>query len=272
MDNLSGNSYIQATPVNTQGKARVDLVKSDFDAIIWQKGYDVLLDRAIKCPCRNVADNQGLSDCKNCGGSGWCFINRKATRMVLQSMNKDTQFKEWSMERLGTTRISCLNEERISYMDRITVTSATVTTSQTVHFKEHSDGVFRAAIIYPIKKLIYSFLFKGSQTPLFRAVEGTDFDIVDGNWIELKSQHNQDHPTMSLRYEHNPMYHILDTNRDVMTSKKSISGKNVKNNYPVSGIAKLAHYVLDEQSFNGDFLLDNSFEENCKDKYTDKQC
>lgn len=270
MNNLSGKSFIQATPVNTEGKARVDLVKSDFDAFIWQKGYDVLLDRAIKCPCRNVSDNQGLSDCKNCGGSGWVFINRKQTRVVIQSMNKDTQFKEWSMERLGTARISSLNEERLAYMDRLTVTNATVVTSQTIHFKLHSDGIYRSPIIYPIKKVIYAFIFKGSNVPLHKAEENVDFTIKEGNWIELDQQHNQENATLSIRYEHNPMYHVVDINRDVMTSKKSVGGKDFDKNLPISGIARLAHYVLDEQNFNGDFLLNNSYQENCDDKYINK--
>lgn len=272
MNTLSNTSYIAATPVNTQGKARVDLVKSDFDAVVWQKGYSVFLDRAIKCPCRNVSDNQGLSSCKNCGGSGWVFINRKATRMVIQSMNKDTQFKEWSVEKLGTARITSLNEDKLAYMDRITITSAISTTSQILHFKQHEDSVYRAMSIYPIKSVIDAFIFKDPSQLLLKAEQGVDFTIVGGNWIELAPIHNVQNATISLRYEHNPMYHVIDLNRDIMTTKKLEGGKDVNKNLPISAIAKSAHYVLDEQNFNGDFLLDNSYQEGCDVKYTDKQC
>jgi len=120
-DNQTGNQIIQQTPPNTQGKTRVDLDKSDFDALVWQKGYDVYVDKAMKCPCRNTPDSQALSNCRNCGGSGWIFFNRKETRMVLQSMNANNRYQEWSEEKLGTVRITSLNKEQLTYMDRITI-------------------------------------------------------------------------------------------------------------------------------------------------------
>lgn len=272
-DNLTGSSYITQTPPNTQGKARVDLIKSDFDALVWQKGYDVFLDKAIKCPCRNVPDAQGLSNCKNCGGSGWLFINRKKTRMVIQSMNIDTRYKEWSEEKLGTARITALNEEQLAYMDRITVATGMITTSQVLFFKKHSDGKWRAMCIYPILELVDAFIFDKPEDPLIKAEKGQDFEIVNKNWIELSETHTQkEHPTISLRYRHNPMFHVVDLTRNVMTTKAIQKGKDIDTSMPLSAVAKLAHYVLDEQNFNGDYLNDNDYSEGCDVKYTNKEC
>lgn len=259
--NLSNNSPIAKPAPQLQGKARVDLVKSDFDALVWQKGYDVLLDKAIKCPCRNIPDNQALSDCKNCGGSGWVFINRTKTRMVIQAMNRDTQYKEWSEELLGTAKLTTLENEHLSYMDRITISNATQTVSQTVHFETHSDNKVRARAYYPILNVHEVFLFDQSNVPLIKAIEGEHFVIKD-NWIELTDQHNH-FETLSIRYDYNPSYHIIDHTRAMLTTKVIKQGRDVDTALPVSAVAKLAHYVLDEENYNNQLLFDNSYTEQC---------
>ena len=88
------------TPPNTVGQPSVQLVKNDFDVAIEKKGYRVYHDKASKCPCASKNGGAPQSNCKNCGGSGWFYINRTRTRMVVQSMNINTTNKEWSEERM----------------------------------------------------------------------------------------------------------------------------------------------------------------------------
>ena len=74
---------------------RADLHKREFDTLIHQKGRDVLLETALQCPCKSPSTNQ-QSDCKNCGGTGWIFVNPRETRMVLTAINAVTEFRPWS--------------------------------------------------------------------------------------------------------------------------------------------------------------------------------
>lgn len=261
---------IKTTAPNLQGKARVDLVKSDFDAIVWQKGYDVILEKAIECPCRNRPDGQALSDCRNCGGSGWVFYNPVQTRMVIQSINKDTQYKEWSKENLGTAKISALNEQQLSYMDKITILNAVQTLNETLFFKQHSDGVYRAMSTYKIIDIVDIFEFVDSQHPL-KVLTENDYTIVNERWIELSNVTEQ-YPTISIRYTYNPIYHILDINRDVMTSKKLIAGKDINKDFPVSAVGRVAHYILNIQNFNQEYLFDNSYDKGCGTESNFKRC
>jgi hypothetical protein len=60
---------------------RADFNKSDFETLIQQKGRDVVLEKAILCGCKDKQGNQ-QSNCKNCGGAGFLFINPKETRMI----------------------------------------------------------------------------------------------------------------------------------------------------------------------------------------------
>jgi hypothetical protein len=269
MGNL-GNTIIAQTPTNTQGKARVDLVKSDFDAVVYQKGYDVHLDRAMKCPCRNTPDAQGLSSCKNCGGSGWMFYNRTLTRMVVQSMNSQTKFQEWSQEKLGTARITALNETMLGYMDRVTLINTKVINSQVLFFKAHQDSKKRAMCVYPIIDMLDAFIFEGTDQPLLPAERGVDYIIAGGNWLELTAKHDAlENPTISIRYTHNPSFHIVDINRNTMTTKKLTAGVDVDKNLPVSAVARSSHYVLDEEKYTADYLFDNSYIKGCDEVLVD---
>lgn len=268
MNNLYQNAVILQTPPTTISKDVAVLNQSDFDSLIWNKGYNVYYDKAIKCPCRNISDNQALTTCHNCGGSGWVFINKTKTKMVFQSMNIETKYKDWSEVKLGTVRISSLNKERVSFMDRVTLIDSVMTTSQILHFKMHSDDKLRAMCIYPIKSIEAMFMFSQVNQALTLLKEGEDFIIKEQNWIELDDTFiNVEHPTITIRYEHNPMYHIIDTSRNIMTTD-IYSGSDEKSlihqQMPLFSIGRLAHYVLDEEVYNGDYLFDNSFVQDCQ--------
>ena len=96
-------NLITTPPANVDTTTRVDFNKPSFEKLIYQKGLDVVWEQAIHCPCKDdEAANQGLSSCKNCGGTGWVFINPEETKMIIHSMNLNTRYKEWSMEKLGS--------------------------------------------------------------------------------------------------------------------------------------------------------------------------
>jgi len=261
---------VKTTAPNLQGKARVDLVKTDFDALVWQKGYDVIVEKAIECPCRNRPDGMALSNCRNCGGSGWVFYNPNQTRMVIQSINKDTQYKEWSKENLGTAKITALNEQRLSYMDKITIINSIQSLNETLFLKQHTDGKYRVMTTYPIIDIVDIFRFADSDSPLIK-LTSDDYSIQHNQWIELNNV-NEQYPTISVRYLYNPVYYILDVNRDVMTSKKLTAGKDIDKDFPVSAVGRAAHYILDSQNYNQDYLLDNSYDKQCDSSLNFKRC
>lgn len=267
---MSGNSNslapISTTQPSTLGKGRVDLVKSDFDAAIVQKGYDVFLDKAIRCPCRRIADRQPLSSCRNCGGSGYVYLNRHKTRMIVQAMNTSTKFKEWSEELIGSVRITARDEENISFMDRITMIGAEVITSQVLHPTEF-NGEVRGKVIYDIKEIYEIFTFTSDDQPLKKLEENIDYTI-GGNVLTFNTSYSSwENFTVSVRYAHEPTYHIIDMVRESMTTKVKIGGQEKAVVMPVSAVGRKSHYVLDEQNYNGTYILDNSYDASgCGDK------
>ena len=258
MNNQHTLAPISTTQPSTVGKGRVDLVKSDFDALLVQKGYDVYLDKVVWCPCRRVADRQPLSSCRNCGGTGYVYINRYKTRMVIQSMNIDTKFKEWSEERVGQARITARDEENLTFMDRITVIGAETTTSQ-VLFPRVFDGEVKIKTTYSVSVVDEMYAFESNGTPLKKLYENTDYTIVD-NIITLSDTYSTwEDFTISIRYRHEPSFHVIDMVRETMNTIISTSTGEKKTVMPISAVARRSHYVLDEQNYNGDLLLDNSY-------------
>lgn len=254
---------ITTTPSpNLAGQPQVKLRKSDFDALVWDKGYPVYHDKALRCPCKEKpADN--LSTCRNCGGSGWLFINRSQTKMVVQSMNQDTQFKEWSEENRGTARITAMNEDRLSFMDRITLYESESIYNEILYPKVYSGNNF-SFTTYEIIKVLDIFLFQGANQKLKLLELDTDYTI-SLNKIILDPQYISETLKISIRYTHRPQFHVIDLTRNIIDSEifdiNTLGGKKSVP-FPVSAIGKLAHYTLDPINYDGDYLFDNSYKSN----------
>jgi hypothetical protein len=257
---------IVSTSNLSRTRGRVDLDKGDFDTIIEQKGYDVYIDRAVKCPCRNVPDSQAQSSCKNCGGSGWVFFNRQASRMVVQGMGANTKYQEWSEIEAGTAKITAFNEIQLAFMDRITLTNGSSTHNQVVFCITH-DSKIKAKLTYDPIEITEIFLFEGTGVKLKFLVHETDFTVND-NIITLDDTyigvHTTNDPlTLSVRYTHNPTYHIIDIPRDTMSSTVSQGGVETNQRMPVHAIARKSHYVLDEKNYGVSWLLNNDYVQQC---------
>lgn len=258
---------IAQTPPEQVG-ADVQLTKGAFDQEVWSKGRDVYLDKAIRCPCTVKSNNHAQSSCKNCGGAQWLFINRVKTKMVIQSQTLKTNFAEWSEEKRGNISITALSEDRIGFMDRITLFSSKEIHTETVHFFLH-NGKLVGRLDYPPVEVDEIFLFVDTETLLTRLSYPADYTI-DGDIITLNDSYlplsngldqvgstDGVTPTISIRYKHFPTFHIIDITRSAIKTKNLAT--NQQENLPVHAIGRRAHYILDNQNIDGDFLLNNSY-------------
>lgn len=249
---------VSTTPILIN-KLNATLVKSDFEALIWNKGQDVYLDKMMNCPCKNKELGGFLPSCINCGGSGYFCIERIKTKMFLQGMNLDTKMKEWSEEKIGTVKITTLEQDHISFMDRIIMLEGNSTYNEVI-YPVKDNGIMFAPSIYPIKSIDRAMLFKSDKTKLKPLQENIDFTIKD-SYLTLTEEYSQiDNLSISIRYTHLPQFHVIDLTRDIMiadTTEHGIKGKN-KVFYPIAGIGRRSHFVLDKQNYNNTYLLDNT--------------
>lgn len=241
---------------------RSDLSKKDFDDLIQQKGNDVLIETALICPCKSISTNQ-QSNCKNCGGTGWVFINPRERRMVLTAINSVTEFRPWSEELRGTVNITCHEQDDLSEMDRITALKGKAIHNEVLYFKYlNSPQTIFTYSTYNIKTIDYIALFVDINQPLRRLKENDDYTFVN-NIITFQSNlqlpfEQIEENNITIRYKHAPQFHVIEMKRDTMQSYKW-TNQEINQDMPVSAIARRAHYQLSAQNLAGDRLIDNSY-------------
>lgn len=74
-----GRNVINAESPSLYGQPQVSFRPNDFDAVIWTHGYDIICEKAIRCPCQGNSDSP-LPSCQNCHGSGYIYINPYRTK------------------------------------------------------------------------------------------------------------------------------------------------------------------------------------------------
>jgi hypothetical protein len=247
-----------------------NFVKEDFDDLIADKGLTVLFERALKCPCKGK-NTEHLSSCKNCGGTGWAFINPTRTRMVVQSMSLNPKFEAWGVYTADISSITSRDTDKLSYMDRITILDAIAEHNEVLHFSTYGDKMY-AYTVYPILDVFYVGLFEGGSSPYRKLSQGTDYIIEDQHKIILSDSLStslmlKEDPSVVVRYQHNPRYHVVEMVRDSTVSRVRRGRFENMIQLPINARAKRADLIKDMENFTGDRLLDNSFY-NCDDKTT----
>ena len=245
---------ITKTRTNTIGSIRTDFIPSSFDVLIEQKGYDVIWERAIPCPCSERQVHK--SSCLNCAGTGWVFINPTQIKAVITSINKSTKFKEWSVEMLGTFSVTVQSPYKLSFMDKMTVINSLSPHSEVL--KTFSiDNKIISKTIYPIEKILDIFLFESPTSKLILLEKDVDYTFHNNEIVYLTIDSEK---YVSVNYQHKLQYNILDLNHDVRnTVLLDSSSREVPTEMPISAVARRIHNVIGDYSMPGVDLFNNSY-------------
>ena len=246
---------IRKAPSGTN-RVRVDLEPDKFDSFVHDKGSPVILESAIKCPCK-LDGRSNIPSCVNCGGIGYVFINPIETRMVLQSMNMGSKMGQWSLERIGLVNITTRSVDVLSDMDRITLKESVSKISQVVFPKFHNNQLF-AFVNYNIIKVIDVFQFQAEDKKLKKVPE-KDYTVA-GNKVILNKSSYKDDITLTIRYTHNIQYFVIDIPREIRQSPVLKHGTDKLEQFPVSGVGRRCHYVFKPDDFAGSSIVDNSYD------------
>lgn len=256
-------SVVISTPVDV-GNPQATWDRKKFDDLISDKGYECFIERALKCPCNNTPTGQAMSDCMNCGGTGWFFIDKQKTAVVCQAMSHRTKYEVWTAANMGIVNISTRPQDKLGFMDRVTLVDLESWFSQVLSLKLSATDPTKyfSFLIYVPIKVFEIYIFESSAKPLVY-LEVDNYTIDCGSNKILINKTYLDNlgitkPVITIRYTHNPTYHIIDVNRDLI-KQKSISNVDVQVvNFPLNCIGKRAHYILDAPNFNGDRAFDNT--------------
>lgn len=253
-----------AAPIDPRVGWRVD----DFERLIQSQGYDAYIDRAMRCPCVDKATGQALSTCKNCLGRGWFFVDRTETRIIAQHMDSKKRYLDWGEVNRGTASITTKGIDKVGFMDRIILLQLQEFYSEILR-PELYEGELLAYPVYEPLEISNMFLFLGDYTKLEPIP--SEMYVVDKNKIVFDQSLlsilpvedvNQKTPNMSVsvRYSHYPVYHVIDINRELMKvreSKLCSFDDSELRQMPINVLARKAHYIFDQAAY-GDEQYENT--------------
>ena len=234
-----------------------------FETLIQTQGYDAFIDRALRCPCVDKATGQALSTCKNCLGRGWFFVDRTETRLIAQHMDSNKRYENWSEVNRGTASITTKGIDKLGFMDKIILTQLEEFYSEIIR-PIYFQGEIIAYPVYEPLKVTDMFLFASDNEKLINIKE--DEYVIDGNKIvfdlgiqdkisidDMNVKNKSEIPiSISIRYSHFPVYHVIDVNRELMKVRESrfCSYNDEKlRQMPINVLARKAHYLFDAQKF-----------------------
>lgn len=233
---------------------------NEFEAAIWNKGYDVIIESSHRCPCH--VSVSPLIDCQNCQGTGYFYVNPTKTKGLITNLNQENKFKSWSTELVGTIQLSIndVNNINLNFYDRITLEKEYSYFSENLNIRHLDAFTFVFTTYHPID-VVSIYLFKSSSEKLIKMNPG-DYTIDPENPFCIKFNVDMtDFVTASVYYKHQLQFHLIDKPHLVRSSwsTNKDTGAQEKIRLPLQGIARLSHLIMGNKvNFDGTGFIDNS--------------
>ena len=257
-----GRNVINAESPSLYGQPQVSFRPNDFDAVIWTHGYDIICEKAIRCPCQGNSDSP-LPSCQNCHGSGYIYINPYRTKALITGLNRDTKFVQWAPELMGTASITVrdVDKDYISFFDRMTVEDEYATFTEMVVAREMVENEVAIFTSYAPIEIDAVFIFKDSYSPLIK-LEPSVYQIsgVNPYCIQFDQGNVQPGVGVSVIYKHRVEYHIIDLPHEIRASlqsnKQTGSLEIIK--MPIQVVGRRTHLIdIQRPNFDGSGIIHN---------------
>lgn len=238
------------------GTPDVYLRLKEFDSFIDKHGYPCYHDSFLACPCQEKGLNSAHISCKNCHGSGWVLIKRVQSKIMFQQMNRDTEYKDWSIENLGTVSITTVSSLRPKFMDRFVLYTEQSIYSELIYPIYLKDDKIIAFCAYPPTEILDIRMFQGDDKELLQ-LDISKIVINEEGVLDLSALKDQLYirnsfvfdkiTTLSIMYNYLPSYHVIDIPRNIITSpdQDTVTKAIQRKEFPYHAIGRLSHLVLD---------------------------
>lgn len=218
-----------------------EFIKNEFDRAVWAKGYFVIHEKAIMCPCGSTPGHFNPG-CPACGGNGYFFVDPVKTRALITGVNVDTKYKEWTIDRAGTISVTIQDEgPKLSFYDRITFTEKFGFYSENYLVNEKS---FVWLTFEPIEILgVYFYNIETNQPEL---LPNTAYSVNESNNYVLEIvDKSLSGKIISVYYKHHVQYNIIDLPHEIRASNVVDSNGNLsKIDLPDQAIARRANFFV----------------------------
>lgn len=256
-------NIITAAPPNLIGQPQVNFRLNDFEAAIHTKGYDILTEKALRCPCESKGQG-ALSGCQNCHGTGYFFINPLKTRAIITGINSDSKYKDWSVERIGNVSLTVRDDDRenLSFMDKVTLLGKYSIFSENLTVRKTNDGTGTFVFTtYKVGEITAIYVFSAEDSPLVK-LSSSDYSLSSENKsvININLGAVPDNMQVSVFYKHEIQYNVIDLPHEIRASYiRDKNGAEQRIFLPMNAVARRSHFLLGEgMNFNGNGTQNNS--------------
>jgi hypothetical protein len=256
--NFQSKNIITKTPAESV-EHQVRFEPHRFNSLIFDKGYDVWIDKAYRCPCSVKGTGQPLLTCDNCLGTGWIFKNRIETRVAIQGIKVDVKYENWTRTTSGMAKITARAIDKLAFMDRIILKDVEGYYNEILRTRIKGNKNI-AYTEYPIIEIEELLLFQSDKLPLRKLIKDVDYFVEDESKIILNSSYSLKDYVLTIRYRHYMTYHIIEMNRDIIKvrQKDCELPEETLSDMPINGIIRKAHYLFDNIKYEAENrLIDN---------------
>ena len=114
-------------------RQRVDFKTEEFENIIIQKGYDLIWEKSVKCPCTpEEKAAQPDYNCPLCKGKGWYWYDPVDIKGAMTNFNENLRYNQTGEIAMGTAYLTTLPENKLGFWDRVTNLDSRVRHSEVV--------------------------------------------------------------------------------------------------------------------------------------------
>lgn len=229
---LTSNSKQQPSmmPVNITD---VSLNKQSFDQLLANRGIRFIHRKAVPCVnMKSLDDNSHNPNCTICSGNGYYYYEEREVYGIFTSNSLQKNFEQQGFWEIGTAVVTVPSEYadgvqcELAMYDQLRIPDFTVRMQESQEYRPTSSN--QQSMRYPINTI--EFMSSVENGALVIYVNGTDFNIVDGNieWV-LGNTPGYDATRDSgsvynIVYYSNPTYVVMNHMRELRVTQQLIGG------------------------------------------------
>lgn len=196
------------------------------------KAIKTLYSPQIDCPCKE--DTSHISTCRSCNGTGFFYPERLPLDLMMVPFNQSTQYYSWSLDKLGTVNISSFEIRSFAYGDRVIVLEG-----RGVFTERRRVANNRLPITYPITEIDRLYRYNRATNRAIKIEGGFSFEAAA---CEV-SVDLPEGTVVSIRYQHLPMYNIIDLTREILFNNYLTNDLDLqRGDFPIEAVARRAHF------------------------------
>jgi len=204
----------------TGNQVRADLKPELFDSAILQKGYTVIWEQGMFCPCIDMRSGQPDYACPECGGKGYAYFGAKETKALVTSISGNKDQDHIGLNEQGSAYLTPLSTDMVGFRDKFTFVDFDIKFSEVIARSETAlDRLdYQALKVIMVKSLHKEF------------TEGFDYLVTnDGKDIEwINPSALQPKERYSILYTTKPVYIAIGPIHDLRGTYTMAKGGGVE--------------------------------------------